>query len=506
MKILLLTNEVWNDKKNTDNILSNWFDGSEVQLANLYLTPGLPDNRCCSRYFQITGKMMAKSLITGKKAGLNFNQRTTAPITPNDPEVPNVPQEPVIPIIPEEPGLPVNPGNPQMPVDPENPETPEGPEKPRFPETPIVPENPKVPIFPGMPARPKLKLPEDTGHLYEFFKSIATDSMKLIEDFIWSIGNYNIDELKKFLDEFNPDIIFSIRPASTKMLRFEKELVKFTKKPLAAFSDEDEFITKQSKVSPAYWIRHLKLNKQFKGNLSIYHKYYTLSPKQAELYKKRYRLDTDILEKCGDFNDYFILKEVHYPIRLVYAGLINPDLYDDLQKVKKALKKINMRRLRMTLEIYPANKITKHQKRQLEDDVQIFIKSKVLPQELKEVYKKADIALFIESFEEKNASAAKYSYPAEMIDCLASSSCILLLSPKENAGFEYMKEQDAAICVSDPGQIYSALKHLFLHHEKLYEYQKKAWDCGVTNHDKPVVQQKLYQDFANIIVSASDKE
>lgn len=477
MKILLLTDEVWNDKKYTDHILSNWFDGSEVGLANLYLTPGIPDNKCCSRYFQITGKMMAKSLITGKKAGINFNV---------NPEIPETPKAPVSPDVPE------NPESPEKPIVPENPER--------------DPEIPNVPPIPGMPELPKLKLPEDAGQLYEFFKSLAADSIELLKDFIWSIGNINMDELKKFLDEFNPDIIFSIRPASAKMLRFEKVLVKFTNKPLAVFSDEDEFITKQAKVSPAYWLRYIKLNKKFKSNLPIYHKYYTLSPKQAELYKNQCRLDTDVLTKCGEFSDYFKLKEVHYPVRIVYAGLLTPDLNNTLQRLKKALEKINIRRLRMTLEIYPVNKITKHQKNQLEDGVQTFVKSKILPQELKEVYKKADIALFMESLEGKNKAAAKYSYPAEMIDCLASSSCILLLSPKENAGFEYMKEQDAAICISDPRKIYSALKQLFLHHEKLYEYQKKAWDCGITNHDKSIVQQKIYQDFANIIVGASDKE
>ena len=68
MRVLVLSNEVWNDIINGNNVTSNWFTGMNAEFANIYASPGLPFNQCCYEYFQITDKMMLKS-ICGKKAG-----------------------------------------------------------------------------------------------------------------------------------------------------------------------------------------------------------------------------------------------------------------------------------------------------------------------------------------------------------------------------------------------------------------------------------------------------
>jgi hypothetical protein len=72
MKILLITDEVWNDKIHGNNILTNWFEGFDAEFANIYCSPGYPQNNCCKKYFQITDKMMFRSLISRQKAGKSF--------------------------------------------------------------------------------------------------------------------------------------------------------------------------------------------------------------------------------------------------------------------------------------------------------------------------------------------------------------------------------------------------------------------------------------------------
>ena len=70
MRLLLITDEVWNDKIHGNNILTNWFEGMDIEIANIYCSPGMPDNQCCQKYFQITDGMMAKSILKrNQKAG-----------------------------------------------------------------------------------------------------------------------------------------------------------------------------------------------------------------------------------------------------------------------------------------------------------------------------------------------------------------------------------------------------------------------------------------------------
>jgi len=71
MKILLLTIDVWNDSTNGNNCYTNWFENFDAEFANIYLGPGVPDNNICTKYFQVSDKMMVRS-FWGPKAGRIF--------------------------------------------------------------------------------------------------------------------------------------------------------------------------------------------------------------------------------------------------------------------------------------------------------------------------------------------------------------------------------------------------------------------------------------------------
>ena len=69
MNILLITDEVWNDEVHGNNVLTNWFEGFPANFSNIYCSPGVPKNNVCMNYFQLTDKMMARSLLGSKRAG-----------------------------------------------------------------------------------------------------------------------------------------------------------------------------------------------------------------------------------------------------------------------------------------------------------------------------------------------------------------------------------------------------------------------------------------------------
>lgn len=83
IRILLLTDEVWNDEIYGNNVMSNWFEGLNAEFANIYCSPGIPSNTCCKNYFQLTDKMMLKSIFTNMAAGRAF-ELSEAEIKLND--------------------------------------------------------------------------------------------------------------------------------------------------------------------------------------------------------------------------------------------------------------------------------------------------------------------------------------------------------------------------------------------------------------------------------------
>lgn len=74
MKILLITSEEWNDVVYGNNILTNWFADFDAEFAQIYCSPGLPNNSICNLFFQITDSQMLKSLFSKYTAGKEISQ------------------------------------------------------------------------------------------------------------------------------------------------------------------------------------------------------------------------------------------------------------------------------------------------------------------------------------------------------------------------------------------------------------------------------------------------
>ena len=68
MRILIVTDEEWNDIVYGNNILTNWFRGFNAEFAQIYCSPGMPLNNICQRYFRITDDQMVHSLFSAKKS------------------------------------------------------------------------------------------------------------------------------------------------------------------------------------------------------------------------------------------------------------------------------------------------------------------------------------------------------------------------------------------------------------------------------------------------------
>lgn len=426
MRILLITDEVWNDKVHPNNGLTNWFEGFPAEFAHIYLSSGAPDNKCCNKYYQITDSMMLRSIFTQNKAGRSFGCNKECKLKEDS-----------------------------------------------FPE-------------------------QENKAFYSHMKLITTEAIRLLRDWIWLSGQYNIDDINLFISDFNPDIIFTLRFASRKILRLERIISEFTDCPMIAFTGDDEYTLLQLRFSIVYWFRRLSLRKDLRRTIPLYSKYYMLSETQSLLYRQKFHVATDVLMKCGDFEEGFLRKEIHSPIRLVYAGKLYCNRWKTLVQIKNALEKINKTEIRMVLHIYTKDRITKRRRRQLSDNRSSFLMKPVASEELKVIYREADIALHVEAFDLKNRWLTKFSFSTKIIDCLSSSCAVAAICPTDHAGYQYLKGKDSAICISSFDKIYPCLKKIALKPQILYQYQKKAWACGMQYHRCATVREKLYQDIEEI--------
>lgn len=72
MKVLIISAEVWRNDKNGGNVLSNIFEGTGYEFAQIYCNPGQPINSLCKKYYQITDSMLVRNILKGSRVGKEF--------------------------------------------------------------------------------------------------------------------------------------------------------------------------------------------------------------------------------------------------------------------------------------------------------------------------------------------------------------------------------------------------------------------------------------------------
>ncbi len=334
---------------------------------------------------------------------------------------------------------------------------------------------------------------------YSFMKSITGEGIRLVRDIIWLLGRYDKSELQKFIDDFNPDIIFCPRLLTPKLLRLENIVSKMTEAPFVAFTADDETSLKQVNYSPLYWLKRICFRKAFQNHVKLYKHYFMFSEEQAKDYKSTYNISTSTLFKSGNFDENLEEKNINTPIKLIYAGRLYCNRWKTLVDISKALKQINTNELKMTLDIYTQEKVTNEQRKALMLSTDVVLHKPVKPEELVDIYKNADIALHVESFDKKYKYATRVSFSTKIIDLMASTCAIIAICWDKHAGFQYLKKNDAAFCISDTEQIKSTLENIVKNPELIKNYSKKAYDCGKANHNNLLIENNIRNVFEKVI-------
>lgn len=437
MKILLITAEEWNDYVYGNGVLTNWFTGFDAEFAQIYTSPGLPNNKVCSKYFQIDERQMVKSLYSNTKAGREVKMPT------NERE------------------------------------------------------------------QDAAKSNAQRKGIYGIFKKLSLwmhTPIVMLQDFIWMTGRYDKAALQRFIGGYKPDVVFCPQLGNPKMWRLEKLVKGMTDVPFVAFTGDDEASYQQVSKSPLFWLRRWYCHNGLKNSVKIFSHYFMHSKEQAQDYTNEYGITTSTLYKCGDFSNEFVKKSVGSPIRLVYAGRLYCNRWKTLVEIGKALHEINKHGERMVLDIYTQEALTNEQRKALSPENSVYMKGSVNPQQLKEVYRNADIALHVESMDKKNRLATRVSFSTKIIDLMASSCAILAVCWNRHCGYQYLRDNDAAFCVDNYSDILPMLQRIVDNPSLVQNYAQKAYECGRKNHTREKIQKQIRDKFEELIAKRQANE
>ncbi len=326
--------------------------------------------------------------------------------------------------------------------------------------------------------------------------------LSFCREIVWKFGKWKTKELDKFIEEFNPDVLFMPIYPTVYMGRIQRYIIKKTNKPVVSYLADDNYTFKNVKKDPISLLVRCNLRKHVKFVVDNSDKLLVIAPKQKEEYDRIFGVNSDVLTKGIDFSKIpFEEKPINKPVKLVYTGKLIIGRWLSLAAMAKALDKINKDGIQAELDIYTTDVLTEEQKKALNFGG-CSVKGALKLDEVQAVQRNADVLVFVESLEKKYKHIARLSFSTKITDYLKNGKCIFAIGDKEIAPIDYFNRYDSAITASSYEEIEEKLIALIRNPEKISEYSKKAYNCGKEHHDISDMN-KLLTDS---IVDAADSK
>lgn len=338
-------------------------------------------------------------------------------------------------------------------------------------------------------------------YIYGYFRKKPSTLALWFQERLWDIGTWKNEKLDNFLNNFQPDIIFFPSFSRIYTHKLLWHIQKKTNAKIILFHADDYLsikennnilITKQKKNVAKIIKRSI-----FKADLN-----YCISEKQKKEYESKTGKKMKVLYKGADFlktKPNYSNNSQNQPIEIVYIGSVLYGRWKTLSMLSRIIKEYNKTKQVFKLKIYSQYELTKEMRSEMIIEGASEFLGKISPKDIEDVYKKTDIVLHTESFEETEKMMTRLSFSTKIVDCLNSGRTILAIGWEEAASIDYLINNDAALVATNEEEIFNILQEIQRNPSILEEYANKAWNCGKKNHQLTTIQKSLYDDFRNIL-------
>lgn len=316
----------------------------------------------------------------------------------------------------------------------------------------------------------------------------SSSLLPLLREIVWKFGHWKTPALKKFVLDFNPDIIFiPIYPVAY-MGRIQRYIAKLTGKPTVCYLADDNYSYDSCQNLCSYihrfWLRH------HVGPIARNCKdMFVIVEKEKEDTDRRFGTDSKILTKSIDFNGRtYVHRQLNNPLRFIYTGSMIIGRDRTLALVSDAINEVNRQKGEVKAEmfIYSQTEPCDRMLRRINIGASHFC-GRISRDEVLKVQQEADVVIFAEALDGKEANVAKLSFSTKITDYISNGKCVLAIGRDYIAPIDYFQRNDAAIIAHSPEEIVTQVNRIVNNPTLIDEYGRKAFDCAVRNHEKDMM-------------------
>ncbi len=328
----------------------------------------------------------------------------------------------------------------------------------------------------------------------------SSSLLPLLREIVWKFGHWKSPALKKFVLDFNPDIIFiPIYPVAY-MGRIQRYITKLTKKPTVCYLADDNYSYDSCRNLFSYihrfWLRH-----QVEPIARNCREMFVIVEKEKEDTDRRFGTDSRILTKSIDFTGKtYIHRQPAKPLKFIYTGSMIIGRDSTLALVSDAINEVNRQKGEVKAEMYiysqtePCDGIL----RRINTGASHFC-GRIGRDEVLKLQKEADVVIFAEALEGKEANVAKLSFSTKITDYISNGKCVLAIGKDYIAPIDYFQRNDAAIIAHSPNEIVEQISRIVDNPGLIDEYGEKAFNCAVRNHEKGMMTRRFIETMLHAV-------
>lgn len=316
-------------------------------------------------------------------------------------------------------------------------------------------------------------------------------SMLLARELVWKLGKWKTKELDSFLDSFKPDIILHSMEGYIHLNRIIKYSIKRTGAKAIGYIWDDNFTYKQHSDFGYKFYRFFQ-RKSLKKLARVTQEFFAITPKTKNEADEFFGINSVWLTKPLNSVPKVTNTAYNNPLQMLYTGNLQIGRDRSLERVSRALNKTNKDGIKIVLDVYTNTYIDDEKKQKLCSPF-CRLHEPISQSEVLKLQKQADILLFLEDIDSKDAKVARLSFSTKITDYLSSGKCIFAVGNNDIAPMQYFKDNNCALTASSEEEIVEVLKNL--DEKAINLYAKNAVECGIKNHNEV----KIKQTFLNTI-------
>lgn len=268
--------------------------------------------------------------------------------------------------------------------------------------------------------------------------------VSLIRDTLWSMPVWKTKNLKKWLQDVDPDVILFAPNDYTLAYRIALYAQTIVKKPIIPFYMDDAFYW-NCKTSFIDNYRRKRLRHYARRIHRHSERILTICKYMSEEYEKLFALPCRAFVNSVHIEKVEEKKALNTPVVFSYLGNLHSNRWKSLSEIGEALHKIEESNgLKCYLDIYSASLLEDRMIEAFDAIDNIRFKGAVPASKVHKIQVSSDVLVHVESFDVRSANSTRLSLSTKIPEYMSSGVPIFAYGPEHIASMKYLVDYNLA--------------------------------------------------------------